>query len=1311
MSYLGAEPTQQMPEVGTGTVETQDIQDGAVTAAKLAAGAAVPSQTGNANKFLTTDGTTASWGIITPTLKITAVAYPDNDTAVDTAGAQTITITGVSFASTPTVYIGGTIAPSVTFVSSTTLTVTTPAKSAGTYDIYVVNPDGATAIRVYGISYSGVPTWTTAAGSLGTLEAAWTVQLQATSNSAVTYALTSGSTLPSGVTLNSSGLITGTGVNTEQTFNFSVTATDAENQDTPRSFSITISLADPYFKYTTLLLTGNGAQNNTFLDSSTNNFNVTINGDARSDNFTPYQAGYYSNYFNGTSSWNLASASSTAFAFGSGGAWAFEAWVFPTASMSDSWVMQTADAGNMRLRITTGGVLGWYSDTYGGGLNSSTVVPVNSWSHVAATYDGATLRLFQNGVLTTSLSSGSITNGTTAVSAYIGNWSGGSRAFNGYISNARIVKGSAVYTSAFTPSTTPLTAISGTSLLTCQSNRFVDTSSNAFAITVNGSPQVSPAQPFTLPTTVATYGSGYFDGSGDTLSLASQAALNFGTGDFTLEAWVYPTTTLGDATCIFSAVTNGGMMFGTNGAAGSGVWAIGRKNTAWDYSSSTVPALNQWQHVAVCRSGTSVRIFINGVQSGTTGTNSTAYDLSLGGTVIGYQVNYMNGYFCSIRASNTALYTTTFTPPTVPFTAVSGTQLLTTQYNGGGNNSGFKDSSQFNFPITRNGNTTQGTFTPYGSNWSNYLGGAGNYFQTPASSATTIVGTLSSTVNLTIECWIYPTAYNSSANFPGLIGDMVATVENNNWSWGITNTGTLMLYWNTGTQLRATSASAVSLNTWTHIALNVSAGAITMYINGVSQTLSGTTTLSTPASSNGYLVIGQWNNGSGGTGGTSNGLYTGYISNLRVVKASTYTSSFTPSTVPLTAITSTSLLYCQSNRFVDNSSNALVITLGGSPSVQRFSPFSPTTAYSTSVIGGSGYFDGTGDYLTTSGTGSFNPRSTFTVEFWTYPISNNTVTWINSNTNNNFYFETNGTTLFVGDGTINTIGTSAPTVNQWTHMLLSFDGTTYRLFYNGVSQATSTNLLQSNVISAFRIGQKQDGTRPFNGYITDMRVLVGTAVYTTAFTPPTAPITAITNTSLLLNYTNAGILDNAMMNDLENVGNAQISTSVKKYGTGSMYFDGSGDYLFSIANQTNNFGTGNFTIECWINFASVGNAQIVSAGTGNNSGAHYWQYYSGQLQFGIQVLGTITATSWTPTANTWYHIAVVRSGTNVYQFVDGTQLGTTATSSQNFVDGPTYIGYGGAGYLNGYLDDLRVTKGYARYTANFTPPTAAFKLR
>ena len=146
------------------------------------------------------------------------------------------------------------------------------------------------------------------------------------------------------------------------------------------------------------------------------------------------------------------------------------------------------------------------------------------------------------------------------------------------------------------------------------------------------------------------------------------------------------------------------------------------------------------------------------------------------------------------------------------------TALLHGDGTNGAQNNTFLDSSTNNFTITRNGNTTQGSFSPFSQKgWSAYLGGAGNYFQTPASSESTIIGTLSSTCNLTIECWIYPTAYNSSANFPGLIGDMLATVENNAWSWGITNTGTLMIYWNvSGSQYRANTSTTVALNQWTH---------------------------------------------------------------------------------------------------------------------------------------------------------------------------------------------------------------------------------------------------------------------------------------------------------------------------------------------------------------------------------------------------------------------------------------------------------------------------------------------------------------
>ena len=126
----------------------------------------------------------------------------------------------------------------------------------------------------------------------------------------------------------------------------------------------------------------------------------------------------------------------------------------------------------------------------------------------------------------------------------------------------------------------------------------------------------------------------------------------------------------------------------------------------------------------------------------------------------------------------------------------------------------------------------------------------------------------------------------------------------------------------------------------------------------------------------------------------------------------------------------------------------------------------------------------------------------------------------------------------------------------------------------------------------------------------------------------------------------------------------------------------------------------------WIRFAVVGNGQIITGLAAANT--IYWQYFSSQLAFGQNNIANIAATNWSPTANTWYHIAVTRSGTTVRQFVDGVQLGSNVTSSASFANGPIQIGSGGAGALNGYIDDLRITRGYARYTANFTPPTSAF---
>jgi hypothetical protein len=622
------------------------------------------------------------------------------------------------------------------------------------------------------------------------------------------------------------------------------------------------------------------------------------------------------------------------------------------------------------------------------------------------------------------------------------------------------------------------------------------------------------------------------------------------------------------------------------------------------------------------------------------------------------------------------------------------TMLLPGNGTNGAQNNTFLDSSASPLTITRAGNTTQGTFSPYGPNWSNYFDGTGDYLTTPDNAAWDL-----GSGAFTIESWVFPTA---SPAQPIIIGQWTSSYS---WAMQLSNDGNrylrALLY--DGSFNDYVSSTSLQLNAWNHCAFVRESNTISLYLNGSRiYTTSYSGTVSTSSS-----VVSIGGDGSGSQ------PFQGYLSNTRVVVGTALYSgtTYTVPTAPLTAVSGTNLLTCQSNRFIDNSASPKAITANGNTSVQRFSPFSPTATYSTSVIGGSGYFDGTGDYLTTSGTGSFNPRSTFTVEFWTYPVTNDTVTWITSNADGFFYIETFTGTLYIGDGSFNTISTTPPALNRWTHVLLSFDGTTYRLFYNGVSQATSTSLLASNTISAFRIGQKNDGTRPFNGYINDMRVLVGTALYTSAFTPPTAPLAAISNTTMLLSYINAGIVDNAMMNNLETVGNAQISTAVSKFGGGSIAFDGTGDYLSIATNTALQFGTGNFTFECWV-YRNSASGQIFIADFGVTS-ANGWALYdegaTGNMQVRIADVDRI-AVSPIP-ATTWTHLAVVRVGTTITLYVNGTAAGSYASAGTNLIyAGTNYIGsyIGSSSYINGYMDDIRVTKGYARYTANFTAPTAAF---
>lgn len=417
----------------------------------------------------------------------------------------------------------------------------------------------------------------------------------------------------------------------------------------------------------------------------------------------------------------------------------------------------------------------------------------------------------------------------------------------------------------------------------------------------------------------------------------------------------------------------------------------------------------------------------------------------------------------------------------------------------------------------------------------------------------------------------------------------------------------------------------------------------------------------------------------------------------------------------------------QNNTFLDSSTNNFTVTRAGNTTQGTLSPFSASAPYSASTKGGSMYFDGTGDYLTTPSSLAMALGSTFTVECWIYVLAWNvsgpTILDVrDSNIVGAIYLENNGTARMQTTATSTIASQTGITLNTWIHVAFVSDATSSRVYVNG-SNTGATNQGQAlfpTTAKAGFIGADFSGGYGFNGYISNMRVVKGTALYTANFTPPTSPLTAISGTSLLLSATNAGIIDNTMLNDLETVGDAKISTTQSKFGESSMSFDGTGDWLVSPVSTNLGMGSGDFTIEGWfyatnptyaqgffhINATPIGGTVAGYAIGVTASGAV--QYYSG---------GTYTTSSSTVTANTWTHLAMVRSAGTVKVYVNGTlpASGGSIADSQNVTSALAYLGVfyavsGGPYTMTGYINDFRVTKGIARYTANFTPPTTAFPL-
>jgi len=328
-------------------------------------------------------------------------------------------------------------------------------------------------------------------------------------------------------------------------------------------------------------------------------------------------------------------------------------------------------------------------------LTTGNSFAANTWYHIAVSRNGALWALWTNGGAVGNFNFANTVG--TELRLGVKTAANTSEAFDGRISNFRYVKGTALYTSRFTPSTEPLTAVSGTQLLLNTANGanfLVDNSGNNRTITNSGvtSSNTHPFNPGSART-----------GLNQTFQIPINSAFTYGTGDFTVEWWSYQTSTngvqgiwrnsTGDATNSigFWTVTQPGARLTITLGNGTS------SNTI--LSNATVP-INTWHHYAIVRSGTTFKLYLDGVAQTQTITSTINLPAQVGIMQIGNAGGNYNGLVTNFRiVKGTAVYTSDFTVPTVPLTAIANTSLLMLYYPAGLS----RDSSINNHTITLNG--------------------------------------------------------------------------------------------------------------------------------------------------------------------------------------------------------------------------------------------------------------------------------------------------------------------------------------------------------------------------------------------------------------------------------------------------------------------------------------------------------------------------------------------------------------------------------------------------------------------------------
>lgn len=994
-------------------------------------------------------------------------------------------------------------------------------------------------------------------------------------------------------------------------------------------------------------------------------------------------------------------------------------------------------------------------------ITGSTTLSLNTMYHVALVKSGSTTTLYLDGTSDGTYSDSNTYTADDTVN--IGANFSGANGFTGNIDEFR-VSNSARYTNDFAIPTTQFVNDDNTKLLlhmngTDGSTFFEDDNGSigriAETFTANGNAQIDTAQ--------YNFGgsSADFDGTNSYLSNSSNWDV---TDNWTLEFFIRTDSVAGQYPAIFYfGNQNTSKGWAIEEAPGGNLSFIssndGSSGMSVRMTATSALTASTWHHVAIVLQGTSGEMFVDGT-SVATGTvdpidGDSSSVLRIGGGQGGLSsgnfggntsIVWYSGHLDEIRISNKARYTAAFTAPTTPFKNDANTLLLL-HMDGIDGSTNFTDDA---------GGRAQTSLVGFGGadidTAQSQFGGTSFYVDGTGGDGVVAFLPTNPTA-ITVEGWYKfdgvpsskscmfahnraGTGYNASDWF------VTYNYVLNDWSLNMKDDTTT-----TVTRINSTANDHEDTD-WHHLAVCMEIGGYArMFIDGTLQEevdISSYTFTDWTGGSN-QIWLGHWY--------VSSNNHECYYDEFRISDTVRYTEDFTVQTSPFVNDNNTlALLHADgtngSQDFRDDNGHH---TLGRS--AKGLFPVNNTQISTTQAKFGrsSGYWDGTGDYLVLQGSQGSDFSGDFTIECWYYPTSVGSndkifdLRGINSahdyggtgtfSTSNSLLIDNNSSDfrVFVDGSDRSTASSGTFTVNTWHHVAVQrengtinawVDGTRY-VDYAGADDYTAVfranQAIGANVETASNVSNLQ-------GYMDEMRIST-VARYTNGatITVPTERFTDDANTHVLCHFEG----DNSSTYFQDDVGGrsaigvhaingAQVSTAQSEFGGASLDTTGasSGDYL-NVSDDVIYLGDGDYTIEGRVRIENLSSFNGVFQLTPNSSTGLSGTYTGGiafQLRSSTGNWRYIANATWQeassggPVASTWYHFALVRSGTTATLYIDGTSI-KTSTDSTDY-SSPMYAAIGGivstSNTNDGYIDEFRISN-TARYTSGFTPATEPFQ--